>query len=99
MRIWKLAPVDPTDSIWKDWKSTPMFVRAESEAEARNLAESRTLKFFRARPGMPLPINPWGRHQKIGEPWPTICEDVTEQTNEYSPDGSAGVLNRAQGDG
>src|SRR4051794_1994191 len=38
---------------------------------------------------MPLILNPWARHKKIEDPAPrpTLCEDITERTNEYSVDG------------
>jgi hypothetical protein len=96
MRIWKLTPTDPTDLIWKDWKPDPVFVRAESESEARHLAQLATAKFLPVRPGQPTRINPWSGHRKIGDPSPTICEDVTDQTNGFSADGPAMVLRHGE---
>lgn len=90
MRIWKLTPADPAAPIWKLCNPDPIFVRANSEAEARHLAELATVKFLPAQPGQPIPINPWSAHQKITfpqQPAPTLCEDVTDQTNEYPADG------------
>jgi len=59
MRIWKLTPTNLTDPIWKTWSPEPIIVRAESETEARKLAQLETLKYIPAIPGMPLIINPW----------------------------------------
>ncbi len=94
MRIWKLTPADPTDPIWQQWSPGPVFVRAESETEARQLAQSATTKSFPVQQGHPIPINPWGGHKKIGDASPTMCEDVTGQTNEFSAEGPASVLRR-----
>lgn len=97
MRIWKLIPTNPADSIWKGkWSPEPIIVRAESEREARHLAVLKTTKFFPSVPGMPHPVNPWGGYPKIGDPSPTICEDITAQTNEYSADGAAEVLRHGE---
>jgi hypothetical protein len=96
MRIWKLTPTNPADPVWKDWSPDPVFVRAESEAEARKLAHYETLKYLPPRPGQPTRINPWSGHRKIGNPSPTICEDVTTATNEFSVDGPAAVLRHGE---
>ena len=98
MRIWKLTPTDLSNSIWKHWSPEPILVRAESEAEARHLAVLRTLKFLPAVWGKPILINPWGGHKKIEDPGlpPTLCEDVTEQTEEYSVDAPAEVLRHGE---
>ncbi|MGC2202387.1 MAG: hypothetical protein WA633_19895 [Stellaceae bacterium] len=96
MRIWKLTPTDLCDPCWKLWEPEPIFVRAENEAEARRLAVFETLQYLPARPGQRIPINPWGGHSKIGDPSPTICEDVTGQTNQYSVHGPAAVLHHGE---
>ena len=96
MRIWKLTPADLVDPIWKDWSPDPIFVRAKSEAEARQLAQFATAKFPPVRPGQPIRINPWSGHRKIGDPSPTICEDMTDQTQEFSADGPAVVLQHGE---
>ncbi len=96
MRIWKLTPTAPTDPIWKDWSSDPVFVRAESEAEARQLAQFATAKFLPTTPGKPIRNNPWSGHRKIGDPPPTICEDVTGPTSEFPSDGPAIVLRHGE---
>jgi hypothetical protein len=46
MRIWKLTPTDLSDPIWKKWSPEPISVRAESERQARRLAETITNKTF-----------------------------------------------------
>lgn len=98
MRIWKLAPTDLSDPRWEDWNPEPIFVRAESEAEARRLTKFKTVKGFTLRPGESLPLNPWGGHKRIEEPaFPTICEDVTDQPHGYSVEGPVEVLNRDRG--
>jgi hypothetical protein len=96
MRIWKLTPTDPADPIWKDWSPDPVFVRAESEPKARHLAQFATAKFLPVRPGQPIRINPWTGQRKIGDQSPTICEDVTAETNEFSVDGPAAVLRHGE---
>ena len=96
MRIWQLTPIDLSDPRWKLWNPEPIFVRAKSETEARDLAVSKTREYMPARFGQPIPINPWGRRQMIGDPWPTTCEDVTEQAIEYSADGPAVVLHHGE---
>jgi hypothetical protein len=97
MRIWKLTPTDHTDPIWKGkWSPEPIIVRAESEHDARRAAVLKTAKFFPAIPGLPIPVNPWGGYPKIGEPSPSLCEDITEQTNKYSLHGPAGVLHHGE---
>jgi len=94
MRIWKLMPTDLSDPRWKIWKPDPIYVRAESEAQARRLAQLKTTKVVTPKFGEPIPINPWGGHHKIEDSLlPTTCEDVT-QTNEYSVEGLAAILNR-----
>ena len=93
MRIWKLTPFDPAAPIWKFWNPEPIFVRAENEAAARHLATLETLKFSPAQPGQPIAVGPWSGHRKIEDPAPpTLCEDITDQINEYSVDGPASVL-------
>jgi hypothetical protein len=92
MRIWKLSPINPADPIWKLWSPDPIFVRAQSDTEARRLANLKTTQMFPSRPGEPIQINPWSGHRNIGHPSPTTCEDATEQTDEYSIDGPAAVL-------
>ena len=92
MRIWKLAPTDRSNSIWKKWSPEPIIVRAETEAEARHLALLKTIKTFPTVPWHVTPVNPWSGHRKIGDPSPTLCVDVTEQTVKYSVDGPAEVL-------
>jgi DNA-binding winged helix-turn-helix (wHTH) protein len=51
------------------------------------------MKTFPATPGLPIPVNPWGGY-KIEDPGPrpTFCEDITEQTDEYSVDGPPEIL-------
>ena len=75
-----------------------IIVRAESESEARQWAQLKTLKTFPAVTGMPLTLNPWAGHKKIEDPGPpqTLCEDITEQTNEYSVDGPPEVLRHGE---
>ena len=98
MRTWKLTPTDLSDPIWKKWSPEPIIVRGESESEARHLAVLKTIKTFPPIPGMPIAINPWSGHKKIGDPAPrpTLCEDVTDQTDEYSADGPAEVLRHGE---
>lgn len=45
---------------------------------------------------MPIPMNPWGGYPEIGDPSPTLCEDITDQTDEYSVDGPAEVLHHGE---
>jgi len=97
MRIWKLTPLERADPIWKLWNAEPIFVRAESEVEARKLATLETLEYLPMRPGQPIAINPWSGHKKIENPAPpTLCEDITDQTSEYSADGPAAVLRHGE---
>jgi hypothetical protein len=98
MRILKLTPINLADSIWTLWSPEPVIVRAESEAEARHLAVLKTLKYLPSKPGVPIPVNPWGGYKKIGDggPRPTRCEDITEQSNEYSIDSPAEVLRHGE---
>lgn len=87
MRIWKLTPIDRSDERWKHWNPEPIFVRAETEKDARCLAASETED--EGPPpqwAAPIPINPWGPYQKLEEAIPSKCEDVTA--------GPAAVLNR-----
>ena len=65
---------------------------------ARHLAVLKTLKFSPAIPDAPISLNPWGGHKKIEDlgPLPTVCEDITEQTDEYSVDGPAEVLRHGE---
>jgi hypothetical protein len=97
MRIWKLAPTDLTDPIWKKWSPEPIIVRAENEAEARDWAELKTMKTFPATPGLPIQVNPWGGYNiEDSGPQPTFCEDITEQTDEYSVHGPPEVLRHGE---
>ena len=97
MRIWKLAPTNLTDPIWKRWSPEPIIVRAESEAEARDWAELKTMKTLAGTSGLPIPVNPWGRYKiEDSSPGPTSCEDITEQTDEYSVDGPPEVLRHGE---
>jgi hypothetical protein len=98
MRIWKLTPTDQSNSIWQKWIPEPIIVRAESEAEARHLAVLETLKFLPAVPGAEPPFNPWAGHKKIEDPGPqpTVCENITEHTDEFSVDGPAEVLRHGE---
>jgi hypothetical protein len=96
MRIWKLTPTNLTDPMWKKWSPEAIIVRGESEREARHLAVLKTTNTFPAIPGAPIAVNPWGGYPKIGDPSPTLCEDITEQTDEYSVDGPAGVLRHGE---
>jgi hypothetical protein len=47
---------------------------------------------------MPITLNPWAGHKKIEDPGPrpTLCEDITEQANEYSVDGPPEVLHHGE---
>jgi hypothetical protein len=58
----------------------------------------KTLKLLPPIPGAPISLNPWGGHKKIEDlgPLPTVCEDITDQTNEYSVDGPAEVLRHGE---
>jgi hypothetical protein len=97
MRIWKLTPTKLTDPIWKKWSPEPIIVRAESEAEARDWATLKTMKTFAASSGLPIPVNPWGRYKiKVSSLRPTSCEDITEQTDEYSVEGPPEVLRHGE---
>ncbi len=98
MRIWKLTPTNLTDPIWKNWSPEPIIVRAESETEARKLAQLKTLKYVPANPGLPIALSPWGGYKKIEDSGlrPTLCEDITDQTNEYSVDGLPEVLRHGE---
>jgi hypothetical protein len=97
MRIWKLTPTDQSNSIWQKWSPAPVIIREESEAEARHLAVLKTAKFLPPIPGDP-PLNPWAGHKKIEDPgpFPTVCEDITEQTDEFSADGPPEVLRHGE---
>jgi hypothetical protein len=96
MHIWKLTPTDLTDPIWKKWSPEAIIVRAESEREARRFAVAKTVKTFPAIRYAPIPVNPWGGYPKIGDASPTLCEDITTQTEEYSIDGPAEVLRHGE---
>ena len=99
MRIWKLTPTNLADPIWNGkWNPEPIIVRAETERDARHLAVLKTLKFFPLIPGAPILLTPWGGYKKIEDPGPppTTCEDITEQTDEYSVDGPAEVLRHGE---
>ena len=96
MRIWKLTPTDLSDPIWKKWSHEPIIVRAETERQARRLAETITNKSFPPLRWDLMPVNPWFGRPKIGDPSPTTCEDITDQTDEYSVDGPAEVLRHGE---
>lgn len=96
MRLWKLTATDLTDPIWEKWTPEPIIVRADSERQARRLAITITNKSFPPLRWDLMPVNPWSGHRKIGHPSPTTCEDVTEQTDKYSVDGSAEVLHHGE---
>jgi len=98
MRIWKLTPTNLADPIWKKWSAEPIIVRAENEAEARSLAVGVTNKFFAPLPPMMMPVSPWAGYKKKGDPAPrpTLCEDITQQTGEYSNEGPATVLHHGE---
>jgi hypothetical protein len=97
MRIWKLTPTDLTEPIWKKWSPEPIIVRAESEAEGSAYGRIQTNKYFPPLPPMPMPVS-LGGHKKKGDPSPrpTLCEDIGEQTDEYSVDGPAEVLRHGE---
>jgi hypothetical protein len=97
MRIWKLSPTDLAASIWKIWSPEPIIVRAENEFEAKRLAHFETLRFLPVIRGQEITFNPWAGYKKIEDPTPPIvCEDITEQTAEYSIVGSAEVLRHGE---
>jgi hypothetical protein len=96
MRILKLTPTNLDDPIWKKWSPEPIIVRAESEREARRLAVAKTVITFLPIRYAPIPVNPWGGYPKIGDPSPTLCEDITDQTNQFSVDGTAEVLQHGE---
>ncbi|SRR5216683_1653964 len=98
MRIWKLTPTNLADPTWKKWSPEPIIVRAENAAEARHLAQSKTLKFLPVTRGQPITLNPWGGYKKKDDPAPPpiVCEDITKQTNQYSVDGPAEVLHHGE---
>jgi hypothetical protein len=98
VRIWKLTPTDLTDPVWKKWNPEPIIVRAESETEARQWAQLKTAKYLPAIPGMPITLNPWAGYKKKEDPGPrpTLCEDITEQTDEYSVYGPPEVLRHGE---
>jgi hypothetical protein len=98
MRIWRLTATNPQDPIWKgNWSPEPVIVRAESEAQARRLAEAATSNAFLPIPWQMSPINPWRGYKKKGDlAPPTLCEDIAEQTDEYSVNGPAEVLRHGE---
>ena len=98
MRIWKLIPTNLADPIWKLWSPEPIIVRAETEAEARLLAQLKTAKFSPAKRGQEITLNPWGGYKKMEDPAPPpiVCKDITEQTTEFSVDGPAEVLRHGE---
>jgi hypothetical protein len=98
MRIWKLTPTNSSDPIWKKWTPEPIIVRAESEGRARHLAVLNTIRTFPTVPGLPIPINPWSGHKKKGDPAPrpTLCQDITGLSDEYSSDGPEAVLHHGE---
>ena len=53
-------------------------------------------KTFAPVPPDIMPLNPWFNRPKIGDPSPTTCEDITDQTDEYSVDGPAEVLRHGE---
>lgn len=56
-----------------------MFVRAETERDARQMAEIKTNRVRPVKSGMPIPLNPWGTHKRIeSDTLATICEGVTD---------------------
>jgi hypothetical protein len=66
MRIWKLIPTNLADPIWKLWSPEPIIVRAETEAEARLLAQLKTAKLSSAKRGQEITLNGAGiRRWKI----------------------------------
>jgi hypothetical protein len=91
-----LTPTDLTDPIWKKWSPEPIIVRAEGEREARRLAVEKTIKTFPSIRYAPIAVNPWGGYPKIGDPSPTLCEDITEQVHGYSVDGPAEVVRHGE---
>jgi hypothetical protein len=98
MRILKLTPTNLEDPIWKKWSPEPIIVRARSEFEARHLAKAKTIKLFSPVRYAPIPVNPWGGYKKIDDPGPrpTVCEDITDQSTEFSVDGPAEVLHHGE---
>jgi len=98
MRIWKLIPTNLADPIWKLWSPEPIIVRAETEAEARLLAQLKTAKFSPPKRGQEITLIPRGGYKKMEDPAPPpiVCEDITEQTNEFSVDGPAEVLRHGE---
>jgi hypothetical protein len=96
VRIWKMTPTNLDDPIWKKWSPEPLIVRADGERQARRLAVEKTVKTFPAIRYAPIPVNPWGGYPKIGDPSPTLCEDITDQTAEFSVDGPAEVLRHGE---
>lgn len=98
MRILRLTPSNLDDPIRKKWSLESIIVRAESESERRHLAVLRTVKTFDAIPGAPIPVNPWDGRKKIEDPGPrpTLCEDITGLTSEFSVDGAAEVLRHGE---
>jgi hypothetical protein len=58
----------------------------------------KTIKTFAPLPPMLMPVSPWAGHKKKGDPAlrPTLCEDITGQTGEYSIDGPAEVLHHGE---
>ena len=97
MRIWKLTPTNVAAPVWKIWSPEPIIVRAEDESEAKKLAQLETLKYLPVLSGRQLAINPWSGYKKIEDPEsPIACEDITEQTNEYTVNGAAKVLHHGE---
>jgi len=96
MHIWKLTPTNLADPIWKKWSPESIIVRAENERQAERLAAASTIKTFAPVPPNIMPDNPWFNRPKIGDPSPTTCEDITDQTDEYSVDGPAEVLRHGE---
>ena len=86
----------PIRPKWKKWTHEPITVRAETERQARRSAETITNKSFPPLRWDLMPFNPWFGRPKVGDPSPTTCEDVTDQTDEYSVDGPAEVLRHGE---
>lgn len=96
IRIWKLTPTNLADP--KKWSPEPIIVRAECEADARHLALLKTTDALPSISGLPIAVNPWGGYKKIGDPAPppSVREDITGLTNEYSVNGPAEVLHHGE---
>ena len=87
MRNWILTPIDPSVPVWKGHDTNPILVRAESAAEAQDLAQLATVQVAEPQLGL-MEGNPWVGYR-------TRCEDVTDISG-YSVDRPAEVLNRGK---